>query len=206
MLCNAAKKTKNYKFLEAVSCPEEALPACLLNYIHPFIHSSLMTPFFHCYNFLSYCCCCYCHSLTKSCPTLHDPMDCSTPASLSFTISQSLLKLMSIESMMPSNYLILCSLLLLLPSIFPSIRPFSNESALAIRWPKYCSFSFSINSSDEYSGLISFRIDWFDLLAVQGTLKSLLQHYNSKASIWRSAFFMVQLSHLYMIITITFIY
>ena len=100
---------------------------------------------------------------------------------------------------MPSNCLILCRLLLLLPSIFPSIRVFSNESILCIRWPSYWSFSFSINPSNEYSGLISFRIDWLDFLAVQGTLKSLLQHHSSKASIlWCSAFFIVQLSHQYM--------
>ena len=106
---------------------------------------------------------------------------------------------MSIELLMPSNHLIFCHALLLLPSIFPSIRVFSNESALHIRWPKYWSFSFSISPSNKYSGLISFRMDWLDLLAVQGTLKSLLQHHNSKAPILRcSAFFMVQLSHLYM--------
>ena len=106
---------------------------------------------------------------------------------------------MSIESMMPSNHLILCHSLLLLPSIFPSIRVFSNESALHIRWPKYWSFSFSITPSNEHSGLISFRMDWLDLLAVQGTLKSLLQHHSSKASILQhSAFFTVQLSHPYM--------
>ena len=116
---------------------------------------------------------------------------------LSFTISQSLLKLMSIELVMPSNCLIVCHPLLLLPSIFPSIRVFSNELALHIRWPKYWSLSFSISPSNEYSGLISFRIDWLDLLAVQGSLKNLLQH-NSKALIFRhSAFFMVQLSHPY---------
>ena len=116
--------------------------------------------------------------------------------SLSFAISWSLLKLMSIMSVMPSNYLILCHTLLLLPSIFPSIRVFANESALCIRWPKYRSFSFSISPSSEYSGLISFRMDWFDLLAVQGILKSFLQHHNSKAVILqRSAFFMIQLSH-----------
>ena len=110
-----------------------------------------------------------------------------------------LLKLMSVESVMPSNHLILCHPLLLLPSIFPSIRVFSNESALHIRWPKDWSFSFSISPSNEYSGLISFRIDWFDLHAVQVSLKSLLQHHNSKASIlWWSVFFMVQFSHLYM--------
>ena len=106
---------------------------------------------------------------------------------------------MSTELVMPSNHLILCHLLLLLPSIFPTIRVFSNELALCIRWPEYWSFSFSISPSNEYSGLISFRIDWLDLLAVQGTLKSLLQHHRSKASILQcSAFFMVQLSHLYM--------
>ena len=105
---------------------------------------------------------------------------------------------MSIESVMLSNHLILCHPLLLLPSIFPSIRVFSSESALHIRWPKYWSFSFSISPSNEYAGLISFRIDWLDLLAVQGTFESLLQHHNSKASIlWHSAFFMVQLSHPY---------
>ena len=120
-------------------------------------------------------------------------------APLSFTISWSLLRLMSIESVMPSNHLILCHPLLLLPSIFPSIRVFSNKSALCIRWPKYWNFSFSISSSNEYSGLISFRMDWLNLLAVQGTLKSLLQHHSSKASILpRSALFIVQLSHPYM--------
>ena len=118
---------------------------------------------------------------------------------MSITSSRSLLKLMSIESVMPSNHLILCHPLLLLPSIFPSIRVFSNESALRIRWPKYCCFSFSISPSNEYSGLISFWIDWFDLPAVQGTLKSLLQDHSLKASIlWLSAFFIVQLSHPYM--------
>jgi len=124
--------------------------------------------------------------------------DAACQASLSITNSQNLLKLISIELMMPSNHLILCQPLLLLPSVFPSIRVFSNESVLHIRWPKYWSFSFSISPSNEYSGLISFRIDWLDLLAVQGTLKSLLQH-NSKASVLQcSAFFMVQLSHPYM--------
>ena len=123
-------------------------------------------------------------------------MDCSTPDFLSITDSWSLLQLMSIESMMPSNHLILCHPLLLLPLIFPSIRVFSNESVLDIRWPKYWSFSFSVSPSNEYSELNSFRIDWFDLLAVQGTLKNLLQHHSPKASILqRSAFFMVQLSH-----------
>ena len=118
------------------------------------------------------------------------PWTAAHQASLSFTISLSLLKLMSIESMMPSNHLILCRPLLLLPSIFPSIRVFSNKSALRIRWPKY--WSFSISPSNEYSGFISFRIDWFDLLSVQGTLKSLHQHHSSKASVlWHSAFFIV---------------
>jgi len=117
-------------------------------------------------------------------------------ASLSFTISQSLLRLMSIESVMPSNHLILCGPLLLLPSIFPSIRIFSSESALCIRWSKYWSLSLSINHSNEYSGLISFRNNWFDLLAVQEALKSLFQYHNLKASIlWYSAFSMVQLTH-----------
>ena len=120
---------------------------------------------------------------------------------MSITNSWSLLKLMSIESVMPSNHLILCHPLLLLPSIFPSIRVFSSESVLRIRWPKYWSFSFSISPSNEYSGLISFRMDLLDLLVVQGTLKSLLQHHSSKASIlWHSAFFIVQLSHPYMTI------
>ena len=118
--------------------------------------------------------------------------------SLSFIISQSLLKLMSIESLMPSNHLILCCPLLL-PSIFTSIKVFLHESVLRIRWPKYWSFSFSISPSKEHSELIAFRTDWLDLLALQGTLKSLLQHHSSKASIlWHSAFFMVQLSHPYM--------
>ena len=120
-------------------------------------------------------------------------------ASLSITNSRSLLKLMSIESVMPSNHLIPCRPLLLLPSIFPSISVFSNKSALHMRWPKYWSFSFSIFLSKEIPGLISFRMDWLDFLAVQGTLKSLLQHHSSKASILgRSAFFIVQLSHPYM--------
>ena len=124
------------------------------------------------------------------------PWTAAHQASQSFTISRSLLKLMFIESVMPSNNLILCHPLLLLPSILPSIRVFSSELALCIRWPKYWSFSFSISSLDEYSGLISFRIDRFDLLAVQGILSSLLQRHNSKASfLWRSAFFMVQFSH-----------
>ena len=120
-------------------------------------------------------------------------------ASLSFTISRNLLKLMSIESVMPSNHLILCHPLLLLPSVFPSIRVFSNESTLHMRWAKYWSFSFGISPSNEHPGLISFRMDWLDLLAVQGTLKSLLQHHSSKALILRrSAFFTVQLSPPYM--------
>ena len=124
------------------------------------------------------------------------PWTTARQASLSNTNSQSLHKLISIESVMPSNYLILCHPLLLLPSTFPSNRVFLNESAFCIRWPKYWSFSFNISLSNEHSGLISFRMDWLDLLAVQGTLKSLLQHHSSKASIlWCSAFFMVQLSH-----------
>ena len=127
------------------------------------------------------------------------PWTAAHQASLPFTISWSLPKLMSIESMMPSNNLILCHPRLFLPSIFPSIRVFSSESALCNRWPKYWSFSFSISPSNEYSQLISFMIDWFDLLGVQETLKSLFQHHSSKAPILRhSAFFMVQLSHPYM--------
>ena len=119
--------------------------------------------------------------------------------SLSITNSRSLLKCKSIESVMPSSHLILCHPLLLPPSIFPSIRVFSNESVLHIRWPKYWSFSFSISPSNEYPGLISFRMDWLDLLAVQGTLKSLLKHHSSKASLlWHSAFFIVHLSYPYM--------
>ena len=127
------------------------------------------------------------------------PWAAAHQACLSFTVSQSLLKLLSIESVMPSNHLILCHPLLLLPSLFTSIRFFPNESALRIRWPKYWSFSFSVSPSNEHPGLISFRIDWFDLLTIQWTLKSLPQHHSSKASIlWCSAFFIVQLSHPYM--------
>ena len=139
------------------------------------------------------------NSVTQSCPTLCDPMDCSTPGLPAITNSQSPPKAMSIESVMPSNHLILCRPLLLLPSVFPSIRVFSNESFPHIRWPKYWSFSFNTSPSNEHPGLISFRMDWSDLLAVQGTLKSLLQHHSSKASILRrSAFFTVQLSHPFM--------
>ena len=127
------------------------------------------------------------------------PWIAACQASLCITNSWSLLKLMSIQLVMPSNHIILCHHLLLLPSIFSSIRVFSSESVLCIRWPEYWSFSFSISPSNEYSGLISFRMDWLDLLAVQGTLKSLLQHHSSKASILQcSAFFVVQLSHPYM--------
>ena len=127
------------------------------------------------------------------------PWTAASQPSLSITNSQNLLKLTSIESVMPSNHLILCRSLFLLPSIFPSIRVFSNQSVIHIRWPKYWSFTFSINPSNKYSGLISFRMDWLDLLAVQWTLKSLRHHHSSKASILRcSAFFTVQLSHPYM--------
>ena len=122
------------------------------------------------------------------------PWTAARQASLSFSISRNLLKFMSVESVMPSKHLILCCPLLLLPSIFPSIRIFSNESALCIRWPKH--WSFSVSPSNEYSGLVSYRMDWFDLLAVQGALESLPQHLSSKASIiWHTAFFMVQPSH-----------
>ena len=134
----------------------------------------------------------------QSCLTACDPVDCSIPGLPVHQQLRCLLKLMSIESVMPSNHLILCRPLLLPPSIFPRIRLFSNESVLRIRWPKYWRFSFSISPSNEYSGLISFRLDWLDLLVVQGTLKSFLQHHSSKASIFRcSAFFTVQLSHPY---------
>ena len=127
------------------------------------------------------------------------PWTAACQSSLSITNSLSLLKLMFIESVMPSNHLILCRPLLRLPSIFPSIRIFSSESFLCIRWPKYRSFSFSISPSNEYSGLISFRIDWFDLLAIQGTLKNLPQHHSSKESVLQhSTFFIIQLSHPYM--------
>ena len=139
-----------------------------------------------------------CCSVTKSCLTLVTPWTAACQASPVPTISRSLLKLTSIELVMASNHLIPCHPLLLLPSIFPSIRVFSNKLALCVRWPEYWSFSFSISPSNEYSGLISLRIDWFDLLAVQGTPKN-LQHHSSKASILlHSAFFTVQLSHLYM--------
>ena len=142
---------------------------------------------------------CFHVSVQFHCSVVSDSATLQTAArqsSLSFTNSRNLLTLMSIESVMPSNQFILCLPLLFLPSIFSNIRVFSNESTLHIRWPKYWSFRFSISPSSEYSGLISFRMDWFDLLAVQGTLKSLLQHHSSKASILRcSAFFRVQLSH-----------
>ena len=135
--------------------------------------------------------------VAQVCPTLCILMDCLCQASMSFTIFQSLLKLKSIKCMMPSNHLVLCHPLLL-PSIFPSIRVFSSELVLRIRWPKYWSFSFSISPSNEYSELISFRVDWFDLLAVQEALKSLLQHPSSKASVLQcSGFFVVQFSHPY---------
>ena len=142
------------------------------------------------------CCCC---SVVKSCQILCNSMNCSMPDFPVLHFSQSLLKFMRTELVMLSNYLILCHPLLLLPSIFPSIRVFSNELALHIKWPKYCSIRFSISPSNEYSGLISFRMDWFDLLTIQWTLESLLQHHNSKAPIlWHLAFFMGQLSHLHM--------
>ena len=135
--------------------------------------------------------------VSQSCPTLCDRINPSTPGLPVHHQLRSLSKLMSVESMMPSNHLILCCPLLLLPSLFPSIRAFSNESALRIRWPKYWSFSFNISLSNQHPGQISFRMDWLDLLAVQGTLKSLLQHYSSKASILRhSVFFTVSHPHM----------
>ena len=143
----------------------------------------------------------FCSSVTQSCPTLcvSNWWTAACQASLSITNSQSLPKLVFIELVMPFNHLMLCRPLLLPLSIFPSIRVFSNESALSIRWPKYWSFSFNISPSNEYLGLISFRMDWFGLLAVQGTLKSLLQHHSSKASVLQhTAFFIVKLSYPYM--------
>ena len=138
-------------------------------------------------------------SVAQLCLTLSDPWTAAHQASLSITNSRNLLKLMSIKSVTPSNHLILCRPLLLLPPIPPSIRVFSNESAFCIRWLKYWSFSFNISFSNDHPGLISFRMDWFDLLSVQGILKSLLQHHRSKASILgRSVFFIVQLWHPYM--------
>ena len=138
-------------------------------------------------------------SVAQSCPTLCNPMDCTTAGLPVHHQLPEFTQTHVIELVIPSNHLILCHPLLFPPSIFPSIRVFSNESVLCIRWPKYWSFSFSVSPSNEYSGLISFRIDWLGLLAVQGTLKSLLKHHNSKASILQcSAFFIVQLSHPYM--------
>ena len=135
-------------------------------------------------------------SVTQSCPTLCNPRNSSTPGLHVITNSWGLPKLMSVELVMPSNHLILCRPLLLLPSIFPNIRVFSNELALRIRWPRYWSFSFNLSPSNEHPGLVSLRMGWLDLLAVQGTLKSLLQHHSSKTSILLcSAFFTVQLSH-----------
>ena len=143
-----------------------------------------------------FCCCC---SVTKLCRLFATPQTAARQDSLSFTNSWSLFKLMSIEWVIPSSHFILCYLLLLQPSVFPSIRVFSSQSALCTTWPKYWSFIFSISPSNEYSGLIFFRINWFDLLAVQGTLKRLPQHHSSKASILQCpAFFMFQLSHPYM--------
>ena len=141
--------------------------------------------------------CCFCRCSVTQSLTLWDPVDCSTQAPLSFTISWSLLKRMSIESTIPSNHLLLCCPLLLVLSSFPRIMVFSNESTFCITWPKY--WNFSSSPSNEYPWLISFTIEWFDLLAVQGTLKGLLQYHTSKASIlWHSAFFMVQLSYPYL--------
>ena len=148
---------------------------------------------------VSFSCCCF--SFSQSCPTLCNPnglQHAKLPCP-SQSPRESLFKLMSIESVMPSNHLVLCHPLLFLPSVFPSIRVFSDESVLCIRWPKDWSFNFSISTSNEHPGLISFRMDWLDLHAVQGTFKSLFQHHNSKASIiWHSAFFTVQFSHPYM--------
>ena len=155
-----------------------------------------MCVYIHISVYVSTCC-----SIAKMCLTLSNPMKCSMPGFpvLHCLLEFGLLRCMSIQLVIPSNHLIFCLPLLFLTSIFPSMRVFSNELALHIRWPKYWSFSFSISPSNEYWGLIFFRIDWSDLLVIQGTFKSLLQHYSSKASVlWCSAFFMVQLSHPYM--------
>ena len=174
----------------------DSLPTEQILYLLNFIASHFI--FLHISN-ICVCVYVYSSSVTHSCLTFVTPWTATSQASLSFTISQSLLKFMSIESVMPPKSPLLCCPLLLLPSIFPSIRVFCNESALSIKGPKYWSFSFSISPSSDYSGLISFRIDQLDLLAVQGTLKSLLQHHRSKASVLRpSAFFMFQFSHPYM--------
>ena len=163
--------------LKFLSC--QKLDLCPLSLSYAPIHTQ--------YFFIDFCSVQF-TSATQSCPTLWDPINLSTPASLSITNPWSSLKLMSIESLMPYNHLILYCPLLLLPSISPCIKVFSNESTLRIRWPKRWSFSFSINFSNEYPGLISLRMDWLDLLVVQGTLKSLLQHHSSKASIlWCSS-------------------
>ena len=155
----------------------------------------MITYLLYTYNFVLFCMS-FISSVTQSCPTLCNLMDCSMPG-LPIANSQSLLKLVSTESVIPSNYFILCRPLRLLPSIFPSTRVFSNESVLCIKWAKYWNFSFSISPSNEYSGLISSRMDWLDLLSVQGTLKSLLQHHSSKSILWHSAFFIVWPSHPY---------
>ena len=169
-----------------------ALSCLFLTYFRSML---LQMTLFHPFLWLSCYSCC---SVAKSCPILCDPLNWST-LGFPVTISRSLLKLVSIESEMPSNHLILCCTHLLSPSIFPSIRVFSSESVLCIRWPKYWSFCFSISPYNEYSELISFRMDWLDLLAVQGILKNLLQHHSSKASILQcSAFFIVHLLHPYM--------
>ena len=179
---------------------EQIQPKCNLSRIWEVSYYGF--PYTHVYCSISHTLsnCCYC-TIAKWCPTFVTPWTAAHQAPPVSTISLSLLKLMSTESVMLSNCLIMCLSLLLLPSIFPSIRVFSSGSAFHDRWPKYWNFNLSISSSKEYSRLISFSIDWFDLLAVQGTLKSLLQHHNSKASILQnSAFFMAQLSRPYMTI------
>ena len=165
---------------------------CLLCLLH--CRKSLLSHNLRSHNYINYRCAASVKFIHSGMSDFATPWTSTRQASLSITISRSWLRLMSIESVMPSNHLILCRPLLLLPSIFPSIRVFSNESILNIRWPKYQSFSFRISPSNEYSGLIFFRIDWFDFLAVQGTLKSFLQHSSKASILWHSAFFMVQLS------------
>ena len=202
------KKKKKWEKGRQAAHPKEKehISLCYPNLIRvgtvPFtsLHSPYSTNFYREVQYTNTYICCCCFSVTKLCLTLCNPMDCSTPGSpvLSLNISQDLLKFMCFEQMMPSHHLILCHPLLLLPSILPSIRVFSNELVLHIRWPKYWSFSFSISPSSQYSGLISLAIDWFDLLAVHTGFRSLLQHHSSNVSnLWDSAFFIVQLSQLY---------
>ena len=196
----------SFRDLEPVCCSMSSSNCCFLTCIQISQEADQMVWYSHLLKNFPVCCDPHSQrlsvqfsSVTQSCLTLCNPMNCSTPGLPIHHQLPEFTQLMSIESVMPSNHLILCCPLLLLPSIFPIIRVFSNESALCIRWPKYWIFSFNISPSNEHPGLISFRMDLLDLLAVQGTLKSLLQHHSSKASILlHSAFFIVQLSHPFM--------